>query len=338
MSTALSIGAILPCRNNLEELRDHVEHMRQWWHLVEQIVVVDSSDDGSLEFLRSALPPERTEFHSLPPGLYQAWNHAVRQVTSKYCYFSTVGDTIRPGELQRLCALAEETSADVVAAPPLMLDAEGLPAQDEDWPAHHLCRQMKAEGIDFLQVDPGILGILCCALSPKSLIGSSASNIYLTKCLQENPWPEDFGHAGDSAWLSRNHARLKFVFLAQETGIFRLTRAHVPGNVEKEVVQASRIREEALLAGALCENTTPSRAALNNGAMQATHAWQSKLWQFIGDLSKATHVFQVAEQQRDYIQILEKKVKELENRPWQSLLHWAHRGIKNLLEPRGLRK
>src|SRR5271163_1530664 len=91
----LPITAILPCKNNRADLPAHVEGMREWASAVKEIVVVDSSEDGSLDYLRKEFEQmEDIFFHPRPPGLYAAWNHGVTQSSGSYIYYSTVGDKI----------------------------------------------------------------------------------------------------------------------------------------------------------------------------------------------------------------------------------------------------
>jgi hypothetical protein len=46
---------------------------------------------------------------------------------------------------------------------------------------------------------------------PATLISSSAGNLYRTRVMQENPFPTDYGHAGDSAWSLEMSRKVRWV-------------------------------------------------------------------------------------------------------------------------------
>src|SRR5580704_1102433 len=103
------ISVLVPTRNCAQLLPRHLESMAGWLDLVEEVVVVDSfSEDGTLEMIKSRLRHPRLRILSHPPGLYQSWNHGIRHLTAKYCYISTVGDTISREGLEHLTEGAEK--------------------------------------------------------------------------------------------------------------------------------------------------------------------------------------------------------------------------------------
>jgi Glycosyl transferase family 2 len=191
----LPITAILPCRNNRFELERHIDAIQDWVPLVSQVVVVDSSTDGSLDYLRERLAGSHVEFHSVPPGLYQAWNFGVSRAKSEFCYFSTVGDTISRDGLEHLLLLAQLHELDAVLSAPEMVDASGSPVETK-WPIHALVDRQdqdvwlpdRVETIQWLT-----------AFLPYTILGSSASNLYRTDLLKAYPFPTAFGHNGDAA-------------------------------------------------------------------------------------------------------------------------------------------
>jgi len=170
--------------------------MLAWFPLVSQIVVVDSSTDGSLEYLQERLNFSHVEFYSVPTGLYQAWNFAVSLSKSEFCYFSTVGDVISQKGLNHLFELAQMYKLDAVLSPPEMVDACGVPVQTE-WPIHALMRHLQHE--TWFPDRQQIIQLLTSFL-PFTILGSSASNLYRTELLTANPFPTEFGHGGDSAF------------------------------------------------------------------------------------------------------------------------------------------
>lgn len=163
--------------------------------MVEQIIVVDSSSDGSLEFLQTQLINTNVEYHSVPPGLYQAWNFGVSKARAQYCYFSTVGDSITADGLQHLYGIASNESLDAVLSPPEMLDIEGKPSAMR-WPIHDFVATLCDE--NFLPSREETVRWLTAFL-PFTILGSSASNLYRTEFLKANPFPIEFSHNGDAA-------------------------------------------------------------------------------------------------------------------------------------------
>lgn len=190
-----SITAILPCRNNRAELEEHVSHTLEWAHMVEQIIVVDSSTDGSLDFLRKQLAVMHVEYHSVPPGLYQAWNYGVSKARAEYCYFSTVGDSITVDGLQHLFGIASKERLDAVLSPPEMLDIEGKPSAMR-WPIHDFVATLCDENF-FPSREETVRWLT--AFLPFTILGSSASNLYRTQFLKANPFRIEFSHNGDAA-------------------------------------------------------------------------------------------------------------------------------------------
>lgn len=191
----LPITVILPCRDNLSELDGHLSAMLTWAQMVEQIIVVDSSSDGSLEFIQMRLGNGNVEYHSVPPGLYQAWNFGVSKARAEYCYFSTIGDSITADGLEHLFGIASKDSLDAVLSPPEMLDIEGKPSAMR-WPIHDFVATLCDE-IFFPSREETVRWLT--AFLPFTILGSSASNLYRTDFLKAHPFPTECGHGGDAA-------------------------------------------------------------------------------------------------------------------------------------------
>ena len=193
-----SITVIIPTRNSMPELEAHVHALNEWLHRVGQVIVVDSdSSDGTLEYLQENLKHECVEFLNHPPGLYESWNAAIKRAGSKFTYIATVNDFMPFETLVRLYSEAERLAADVVvSAPEIVLSDRSQ--KYRKWPIHRLLELSAKKETYVLQ--PLELLVWNSVELPGTLIGSSASNLYRTEALQENPFPCDYGHAGDSAW------------------------------------------------------------------------------------------------------------------------------------------
>jgi hypothetical protein len=181
---------------------------------------VDSeSTDGTVEFLRRELRHPNVRFVSRPRGLYQAWNFGVEQIRSPYTYFSTVGDTITREGLLHLHQTAEAFSADVVISAPDFVDERGHMIEWLKWPVDCLIEALAIE-------KPGLLdrwtafGFSFITL-PATLLGSSASNLYRTSCLERAPFPAEFGTTGDSAWFLENALHLDVALTPHRISVFR---------------------------------------------------------------------------------------------------------------------
>src|SRR2546429_8749561 len=103
-----ALGVVVPTKNSRRYLPGHLQAMREWQDLAQQIVVVDSySTDGTFDFVKANLSHPQVSYLSHPPGLYPSWNHAIAHLTTQYTYIATVGDTIMRAGLECLLAVAE---------------------------------------------------------------------------------------------------------------------------------------------------------------------------------------------------------------------------------------
>jgi hypothetical protein len=223
----LPVGVLIPTRNSMAFLPRHVETMRHWLDLAQEIVVVDSeSRDGTVEFLRAKLPADKTRFFKHPPGLYQSWNFGVQQVSAQHTYVSTVGDEISREGFAHLAEVAERFSSDVVISPPGFVDEAGRPAHANHWPVHRIISHLNLQRETCLE---GIVPFLVAlTFLPFAILGSSASNLYRTTVLQENPLPTDFGWNGDGAWGLANAWKIRLVVTPRRMSFFRKHRKLYP--------------------------------------------------------------------------------------------------------------
>ncbi|HEX3988237.1 MAG TPA: glycosyltransferase, partial [Verrucomicrobiae bacterium] len=81
----LPISVLIPTRNCGAFVPGHIESLRPWIDLAEQVIIVDSnSTDGTVELLRAGVSHPNIKFLTHPPGLYQSWNFGIQNTASKY--------------------------------------------------------------------------------------------------------------------------------------------------------------------------------------------------------------------------------------------------------------
>jgi|GEM_PF-956368 len=202
LEMTLPITLILPTRNAMGAIEEHLRAIADVLPRVAQIVVVDSSEDGTLDYLRSRIDLPTAEFHARPRGLYESWNFGVRQATAEFIYFSTIGDTITLAGLEHLLEVAVRHAADMTISPPEMFDDKGEPLPDRRWPIHDLCAETGADTDHVLT--PAAAFIWSTSYVPSTVLGSSASNLYRRSFLLDRPFIENWGHCADSPWMMAN--------------------------------------------------------------------------------------------------------------------------------------
>jgi hypothetical protein len=294
MPEVLPVCAILPCKNNRLELPLHCQQIASWIPRVAQVVVVDSSTDGSLEFLKKTLTAPHIEFHSVPPGLYQAWNFGVDRSLQEFSYFSTVGDTIDIDGLEHLYHSASTHHLDLVVSPPAMVDAAGQTVT-EFWPIHEFvsimntefCVPNQAEAIRWLT-----------AFLPFTLLGSSASNLYRTKLLKHTPFPTDFGHGGDAAFGVMIAGSAKMGITRRVCSRFV---AHGPGREISAAEQVQVAKRFSLLLQQFSINSTEDKIP----AVSLSSAILKNKISLLEWVSKLEPFAETIKEQNKYIEILQ---------------------------------
>ena len=297
----LPVSIIIPTLNCRSQLEQHVAALRRWYHDAEEVIVVDSeSDDGTAEWLRENLDHPRARHFSRPRGLYGAWNFAVSQCAGKYLYFATMGDEIQRDGVARLVGIAEKFDAELVLSPPEMTDSEGVLLGNGEWPIHRFMRSFKP--IEAILLSDMQKNTLSNAFNIQGLLGSSASNLYQRSLLMKCPFPEDFGHVGDTMWGRRYGCRTR-VALSPDM----LARFVVEGEIHtKEKLSDERYVEQVVLLeqtgleALSCEGRTSfmAEAAFSQEGRLAFSKWvQDK----VRDLE---HLKGVCAQQLEYIEHL----------------------------------
>lgn len=219
--TKSKLSVVLPTLNCRHLLPAHLQSMRPWLKLVDEIVVVDSfSTDGTREYIQRNLRHPKVRFFSRPRGLYQAWNFGIEQTTGDWIYISTIGDSITPALLEHLCAVGESLGCDVVASRPAFIYENGTPAPRTVWPIDHILNAAAGRRpIRLAGVEPLLFALVAI---PNALLGSSASNVYRGRHLRARPFPTEFGTVGDTAWSLCHGLATNYGFTPERGSFFRL--------------------------------------------------------------------------------------------------------------------
>jgi glycosyltransferase involved in cell wall biosynthesis len=238
VKSMLPIGVVVPTRNSAPLVAQHLETIRPWLDQVEEVVVVDSfSKDGTVELLKTGLQHPFVRFLEHPPGLYQSWNFGISQLKTEYCYISTVGDGITREGLQQLADVISRLRGDVVISKPRFVDVNGSASPPPRWPIDDLLTTLNVTEPKVLE---GMGLLLFTLLNYRdAILGSSASNLYRTRVLQENPFPVDYGTAGDCGWGLANCLKIRLAITPQ---VFSTLREHPKAysRAEYEVDQMSK--------------------------------------------------------------------------------------------------
>jgi glycosyltransferase involved in cell wall biosynthesis len=216
----LPISVLIPTRNCGALVPGHIESLRPWIDLAEEVVVVDSdSKDGTVDLLRAGLSHPRVRFLNHPPGLYQSWNFGIQNTAAKYIYVATVGDSITPDGIGQLFQVAEQFQADVVISKPDFIDHSGSPMADDRWPIDVIIDRLGINGPRLLTTAEQFL--LAITNTTGAILGSSASDLYRGDCLKARPFPIDYGTSGDSAWGIQNIFEIRIAVTLARFSSFR---------------------------------------------------------------------------------------------------------------------
>jgi hypothetical protein len=274
----LHLSVLLPVRNSAALLPDHLHSMETWIDLAREIVVVDSdSADGSVELIRSRIRHPQLRILKHPPGLYQSWNFGIQNLSGKYTYISTVGDSITREGLHHLGSVAEEGRCDVVISKPAFIDAQGRPRRPDHWPIDDLLGTLQITRPAVMESE--LLFLFVLVNCTEAILGSSASNVYRTELLQAHPFPVDYGTVGDGAW---GHQHALHVRLGVTPEIFSTFRHHPKSYAPSEYAVAEL--PEKLFQ--LCRQTFERSHLPYKGridwqpivqAVEKRHEWQREL-------------------------------------------------------------
>jgi Glycosyl transferase family 2 len=203
MLDPLDISILIPTRNCAGLVPEHIESLNQWADLAREIVIVDSeSRDGTVDLLRKGLSHPRVKFLNHPPGLYQSWNFGIQNVSAKYLYIATVGDSITRHGVEHLFRVAEEFQSNVAISKPRFVSEDGKALPDDRWPIDIMLARLNITQPRLLRTAEQFLFAVTNFWG--AILGSSASNIYRSEFLKQRPFPTEFGTAGDAGWSILN--------------------------------------------------------------------------------------------------------------------------------------
>jgi glycosyltransferase involved in cell wall biosynthesis len=217
----LPLGVVIPTKNSMKYLPGHLENLSTWIDLAAEVVVVDSfSADGTLDYLKKNLRHPRVKFLEHPPGLYASWNFGIGQISSEFCYLSTIGDSITRAGLEHLVATASRLDCDVLVSRPDFVDESGQPCAGPEWPMDDVIRRLNLS--EPVRLPSAIVIATAFLHTGGAITGSCASDLFRTATLQKKPFPLDFGVAGDGAWSLQNAGRVTWAVTPEKVTVFRL--------------------------------------------------------------------------------------------------------------------
>lgn len=306
----LPVTAIFPIYECADRLGEHLTSAREWLGSVEEVIVVDSgSADGSAEMARHEIKHPNVRHEVVPPGLYAAWNHGIRLAGSEFCYFSTVGDSLAGDGLEHLVYVALSLQADTVISPPLCLNEDGSASDKRIFPIHSILSESELGRP--MVLPPWLSWLLSNGFSIESFLGSSASNIYRTRCLQRAPFPTDFGKAGDSAWFRLNALRFRFALTPKHCATFLLHQEHgskAPGEIATLLGRLNKVSAHAAEQAATLPVATIGEIGILDAWRRLAGAAPEKT------LDAIRHLEGIAEtnaEQRKYIADLQAEIEKM---------------------------
>jgi len=213
------ITAVVPIFECADRLSAHLTFLKGARPVVSEFVwVVTPGRDQSQRLAQEAHRELGGKYLEVPPGLYQAWNAGIRAVTTEFTYISTVGESASAPGLDRLRATLQATGADVAFSPPVLPTQSQARRQLLRWPIFRFQRDLQEREKQILS--PYLIAKIQAVAGIFSLLGSCASCLFRTAYLQNHPFPSDYNHYGDSAWVYQNFRQAKFVYLKEPLATF----------------------------------------------------------------------------------------------------------------------
>lgn len=215
-----TLSVVIPTLNCAAYVTAHLDSMKSWLDLADEVIVVDShSDDGTPDMIRKGLRHPNVRVLSHPRGLYQSWNFGIQQTTGRWIYISTIGDTIEREQLKHMLDAGETLRADVVVSPPQFVVDENLNISTPIWPIHQILEYYNIT--EPTKISSKALFIHAMQHIPNAILGSSASNLYKGDHLRSRPFPLGYGVTGDTGWAIQHCLDTSFCFTNRIGSVFR---------------------------------------------------------------------------------------------------------------------
>jgi glycosyltransferase involved in cell wall biosynthesis len=232
-----SISIVVPVYQCAARLGAHLETLEPLASKVRELIwVITESPDRSCEIARRAATRLGGRVLTRPRGLYEAWNAGVAAAKGEFIYISTAGDfLIHPGGLSILHELLEKTAADAVISPP-QLHAPSLQVRKTkaSWPLFVFTDILQAYAA---AVIPSPVAARIQILSGASgLTGSYASCLFRTSTLRQRPFPLNFHHYGDTAWLYRHLPDIRLAYCPTRVARFEIHGGELRRKVDKDQI------------------------------------------------------------------------------------------------------
>src|SRR5205823_1693472 len=96
---------------------------------------------------------------------------------------------------------------DAVISKPRFIDINGAPVRSPRWPIDDVTSALRVN--EPIALADSALFLFTLLNYRDAILGSSASNLYRTRCLQENPFPVDYGTVGDGGWGLLNCLKIR---------------------------------------------------------------------------------------------------------------------------------
>jgi len=261
----LPLGVVIPTKDSMPYLQRHIEGLRCWLDLAQEVVVVDSfSRDGTVEYLRQHLKHPQVSYITHPPGLYASWNHGIAQITAEHVFIVTAGDVISRAGITHLVEIAEALKCDVIISKPEFQDQQGRTVE-VTWPIDDIIASLRLTESRRLHKLEAVTFAVTHASG--AMLGSCASNLFRTSVLKRFPFPDNFGTAGDGAWGLLHAAEVSWGVVPEKFSTFLIHPSNASA-VEKrsytEAPQAEEVLQMAATAWRESGAVTDAEMALIN--------------------------------------------------------------------------
>ena len=236
-SSLSQISVLIPVYQCADLLPAHLDFLTTLSGRVHELIwVITDSPDGSCRMAKAAASKLGGKILKVPKGLYEAWNAGIKVATGEYLYISTVGDFMERNDgLDILLGLLQKTGADLATSPPRPYPSD-IRAQEikRHWPLFTFKKSLQRYNGKIIPADKvALIQILSGA---SGLTGSCASCLFRTRILKDFPFPTDYFHYGDTAWLYKNIPKISIALCQSYLARFNVHASGKPRPVSKKQI------------------------------------------------------------------------------------------------------